>query len=178
MRIAVQGSGKPLRLNELCLDLSGTDCLSDIQRVHVYYSGQTARSSIRKEIFGSARKPEKMMLYKMDKQGWQLSPGINYFLVTFDLNPEAKSGNILDAKVSYFKLNRKTHFPETDQTCEKKRVTVNSKLHPETFKVLHGTFGMAEYIWVTMVPTGSLNSYGNHVLTSSPCKRRMAVRRK
>lgn len=136
LRIAVQGSGKPLRLNELCLDLSGTDCLSDIQRVHVYYSGQTARSSIRKEIFGSARKPEKMMLYKMDKQGWQLSPGINYFLVTFDLNPEAKSGNILDAKVSYFKLNRKTHFPETDQTCEKKRVTVNSKLHPETFKVL------------------------------------------
>lgn len=108
-----------MKLTELCLDLSGTDHLSDIDKVHLYYIGQTARSFLRQEIFGVARKPEQKMLYKTDRNDWQLSPEINYFLVTFDITPDAIPGNILDVKVSSFKLDRKIHFPETDQMCEK-----------------------------------------------------------
>lgn len=137
LRIAINGTEKPLKLTELCLDLSGTTDLMDIATVHLYYAGQTARSSVREEIFGPARTAALKMIYKTSgKEGYTLSPGINYFLVTFDIDSQARMGNILDAKVSSFKLNQKTYFPETDQSCEKKRVSANSLLHPETFKVL------------------------------------------
>ena len=44
LRIAVIGSQAPLRLTELSLDLAETTALSDINSLHVYYTGKTARS--------------------------------------------------------------------------------------------------------------------------------------
>lgn len=137
LRIAINGSEHPLKLTELHLDLSQTTDLKDIDAVHLYYTGQTARSELRQEVFSSARKPEKLMHYKTSsKNSIALAPGINYFLVTFDINEKATAGNILDAKVTSFKLDRKSYLPETDHSCEKKRVTTNSMLHPEAIKVL------------------------------------------
>lgn len=51
LRIAVRGSGKPLKLTELCLDLSGTDHLSDIDKVHLFIPAKRpVRSSDKKYL--------------------------------------------------------------------------------------------------------------------------------
>ena len=137
LRIAVLGDKKPLRLSELKLDLSESTSLADIERVHVYYAGQTPRSGIREEVFGTGELPCPELIFRASHSAAPvLSAGINYFLVTFDVRPDAKTGDTLCASVSSFKLGRKRFVPETDHGVELKRVTDNSRNNPNVVKVL------------------------------------------
>ncbi len=137
LRIAVQGSEAPMGLTELHLDLSETSSLEDIERVHVYYTGEQARSAFRTEIFGTGTAPARHMVFKAPMQeAVRLAPGINYFLVTFDVKKEAGIGHALRANVPAFRLNRKVYRPEfsPEETCP--QITLNNTLHPDYVKVL------------------------------------------
>lgn len=137
LRIAVDGGIKSRKLTELKLDLSGTTALSDVEKVHVYYTGQTARSKVKKELFGSGRPPASAMVYQLSGSEAQLlADGMNYFLVTFDLRSDAVPGHVLDVSVSSFKLDGTTFVPEQDDSCLPKRVTENSLSNPNMLKVL------------------------------------------
>lgn len=128
LRIAVQGSDKPLRLTELLLNLEQTTNPDDIEKVHVYYTGQKPKSETKTELFGTGTKPAARIKFKASATNAQvLQPGINYFLVTFDVKENAQAGNRLQASVSSFKLDKKTYIPEQDSDYYPKTVTKNSK---------------------------------------------------
>jgi FOG: PKD repeat len=135
LRIAVNGDQNPLKLTELKLDLSKCSNLSDITKVHVYYTGKVARSSVRKELFGNGTMPSASMILK-DTTGFALSQGINYFLVTFDISSNATFGDTLRAYVPSFKLNNISYTPSDGTGNVRKMVTQNSINDPNILKVL------------------------------------------
>lgn len=136
LRIAVTGTSQPLWLRELALDLSGVTALSDITRVHVYYTGKTARSKSRKELFGSGSIPGRKMILSNPGKPLMLSPGINYFLVTADIAEKAVPGNKISITVPAFATNKQHHKPETGPVRIDKSITVNSGNHPDIVRVL------------------------------------------
>jgi len=138
LRIVVNGSSSPLKLTTLNLDFSGSTSLSDIARVHVYYAGQSPRSTTRIELFGKGKKPGKAIRFtKEAASAYPLKEGVNYFLVTLDVNRNAVAGNRLHAKVGSFLLGRQIHIPEEDRATNiPKLITPNSASNPNAIKLL------------------------------------------
>jgi endonuclease/exonuclease/phosphatase family metal-dependent hydrolase len=138
LRIVVNGSRSPLKLTALNLDFSGSTSLSDMARVHVYYAGQSPRSATRIELFGKGKKPGKAIRFtEGTARAYPLKEGVNYFLVTLDLNRNAVAGNRLHAKVSSFLLGHQIHIPEEDKTANiPKLITPNSATNPNAIKLL------------------------------------------
>jgi len=134
LRIAVQGSQNPLRLTEMELDFSETTDLADIEQIHVYSTGNEARSTQRKELFGNGHVPERSTILKpVPGEDIILQPGINYFLLTFDVRKEATPGHCLYASVPSIRLNKKKIIPETSEEEVRQQVAHN---HPEQDNVL------------------------------------------
>lgn len=136
LRIAVSRTAKPLSLNKLELDLSKVSRLSDISRIHIYYTGKKARSDIRQELFGNGRKPESIMLFSNQKYTLCLTSGINYILVTADISKMAVAGNAIKISVPHFKLNKRNYVPEARQDEITQKITRSSKSDTNIVKVL------------------------------------------
>ncbi|MDI3567704.1 hypothetical protein OWC48_46125, partial [Bradyrhizobium sp. Arg816] len=138
LRVVVNGSRSPLKLTALNLDFSGSSLLGDIAKVHIYYAGQSPRSAARVEFFGTGKKPGKYTNFTgIPASAYTLKNGVNYFLVTLDVNKNAVPGDTLHAKVSSFRLNDKAYIPEEDQTENIfKLITPNSATNPNTVKLL------------------------------------------
>ncbi len=137
LRLVVHGDRSALKLRELNLDFSETDVLSDISKVRVYYTGKSAHSSLREKLFETDRlKSSKVRFTKSADEAKELSAGINYFLVTIDINKQAGIGHALDARVSSFKLDNKVYMPEDGASIIKKEVNSNSTNDPNIYRVL------------------------------------------
>ncbi|MGL5317916.1 MAG: LamG-like jellyroll fold domain-containing protein [Bacteroidales bacterium] len=108
LRIAVNGDkGKSLQLSEIALDLSANTSLANISKGTIYYTGNRAKSGVKVKLadFNPAEKLKVPVNH-------ELSDGVNYFLVTFDLSPDSKVGAQIGAKVSSFKVNGKSSVPQ------------------------------------------------------------------
>lgn len=136
LRIAVTGTQSPLSLTELSLDLSEMTSFADISRVHIYYTGKNARSDTRTELFGNGKAPKGKMTFKASKGAIELTPGINYLLVTADISDKATFGNKIKINVPSFKLDKTNYIPETSEGQIEKRITCNSSSNPNIVKVL------------------------------------------
>lgn len=136
VRIAVTGNQAPLSLTELSLDLSDMTSLSDISRVHIYYTGKNARSNTRTELFGNGKAPKEKMTFKASKGEIKLTPGINYLLVTADISDKATFGNKIKIKVPSFKLDKTNYIPEISEGLIEKKITCNSSNNPNIVKIL------------------------------------------
>lgn len=136
LRMAVAGNQTPLSLTELSLDLSDVTSISDISNVHIYYTGKNARSNTRTELFGNGKSPKRKMIFKAPKGAIELTPGINYLLVTADISDKATLGNKIKIKIPSFKLNKTNHTPEVSESRIEKRITCNSSNNPNILKVL------------------------------------------
>ena len=153
LRVVVAGASNPFKLDQLVLSLSGTTNLADIANVHVYYSGKTASSPVRKELFGAGTAPGATMTFTESMaSAHQLTEGVNYFLVTFDMKATATEGNVADANVTSFKLSGTTQTPVDAPTLEKKTIVKSSANDANYLRVL------AWNIW----------HGGNHVGYSGP----------
>lgn len=135
LRIAVNGSRKPVRLTELTLDLSETTDLADISWLHLYYTGNKARYKSSVALFEKGVTPEKRLILSAGKEIIELSPGINYILLTADISRDAKPGNTIKISVPSFKLNNKEYQPESADMLPK-TVTENSRTNPNSLRVL------------------------------------------
>lgn len=138
LRVIVNGSQSPLKLTVLNLDFSETTLLSDVSKVHIYYAGQTPRSVIGPELFGNGQQPTRQLrLRESPAKAFTLKDGVNYFLVTLDIDKNAVTGDTLRAKVTSFSLNGKTHVPQEDQTGNIfKLITPTSATAQNTIKLL------------------------------------------
>lgn len=137
LRIETEGAQKPLHLKELNLDFSGCTSLKDMNRIHIYYTGQSPRTKTRTELIPGGLTLEKKMRIKFpaDVQ-LPLKPGTNYFLVTIDTNKEAVPGNRIKASVPSLKLNSHNIVPESPGGFRDISITLNSYNHPHILKVL------------------------------------------
>ena len=124
IRVVVNGAEKALKLTDIKIDLSETSRLTSIDRLHIYYAGQTPRSTERKELFvkgGSV--PSRLMHFKTnDHNDYLLKPGVNYFLVTLDINKEANLGDTLKANILSISLNGKQYRTETETSNIRKTI--------------------------------------------------------
>jgi len=137
LRLVLNGDRSALKLRELSLDFSETDVLSDISKVRVYYTGKSAKSSLKEKLFEiDTLKSAKVKFTKNASKAKQLSAGINYFLVTIDVNPKAEIGHKLDAKVTSFKLDKKVYIPEDGASIIKKEVNSSSTNDANIYRVL------------------------------------------
>lgn len=137
LRIAVTGDRNPLRLTELTLDLSESTSFSDLTGIRVYHAGSKARSGKKTELFGGGIKPENKIILKAGKEeALELSPGINYLLVTADVSEEATPGNIIKISIPSFKLNGESYTPEPCMNMLPKQITENSRKNPNMLRVL------------------------------------------
>ena len=131
LRIITDGNKEAVSLTELNLDLSESTNIKDIEKIHVYYTGQIAKSEIKKELFNG--NPKKVLKIKF-KDPQILASGVNYILLTFDINKDATLGNTIDARISDFKLGKHSYKPEQAEYI-KKQITVNNAVE-NIYKVL------------------------------------------
>jgi len=138
LRIATNGSKNEMELTSVNLDFSKTTLLSDIEQIHLYYVGQTPRSSTKIALFGKGKIAGKNVEFTEVKgKAFKLKAGVNYFLVTVDVNKNSKIGNIIRANVTSFGLNNTLHVPDEDQTQNIfKLITPNSTANPNILKLL------------------------------------------
>ena len=136
LRIAVQGTEQPLHLTGLELNLGGTTALQDVVAVHVYATGQKARSDQRQPLFGEQLQPQRTMSLKSADEGLVLQPGINYVLVTFDVADDAVEGHRLDVAIDKYYLDGKAYTPESTPRHVYQEVTANNRKDKNRLKVL------------------------------------------
>lgn len=137
LRIALTGTAEPLYLDEISLDLSETTALSDISRLHLYYTGQKARSHVRRELPGSGVGPQQQMTFRFDgNERIRLMPGINYLLLTADMAENACPGNRIKVQIPAFRLSGKSYQPEAATGTLDKRITPVSRPGVNIVKVL------------------------------------------
>ena len=123
LRIVVNGTQQPLKLTELNLDFAGTSDLNDIEHVHVYYAGQSARSTSKTELFGKGSRVKNTLTFNSTTSKTQvLKEGVNYFLVTLDVKETAKLGDTLRSKILNFTLNGKKYVPEAQTANIRKTI--------------------------------------------------------
>lgn len=135
LRITVQGSTQPLVLEEMILDLSGTDRLNDLSALHIYYTGQTARST-RRDVLASVSPRKKIRILLPEEKQVKLSEGANYVLVTVDIPKDARLGNKLSLGVSSFTLSGQKITPQPSKSAIVPQITENASTNPDVFRVL------------------------------------------
>jgi len=115
LRIAINGTEQPLKLTELSLNLEGTTRLTDIEQVHVYYAGKSARDGLRTELFGNGKVAAKKLSFTAGKP-FILKSGINYFLIALNIQQNAVVSDTIKAAISGFTLNGKKYQPEAENS--------------------------------------------------------------
>ena len=137
LRIVANGTNTPLKLTALQLDLSHASNITDIASVHIYEAGQTPRTAAGTELFGSGKMPARKMNFTMPSaDGYALKDGVNYFVVTFDVKPDATPGDTLHATVASFSLNGVKYTPEEAASNIMKTVVASSAINPHILKLL------------------------------------------
>lgn len=134
LRVTVQGTERPLVMEEMLLDLSETDRLADLSDIRIYYTGQTARSSQRVLLATVAAK--RKIRINVKEAEIALSEGANYFLVSSGIKKNAKLGNKLRIKIPSFTLSGKSLVPDLKETSILPQITENSAMNPNVFRVL------------------------------------------
>ncbi|SUJ25809.1 Uncharacterized protein conserved in bacteria [Sphingobacterium spiritivorum] len=116
IRVIAQGNKQALTLDEIRLRLNEQATVADIRNIRIYYTGQYPRSSVREPLFEQPVKPAAEMVFreKRNSKKFHLRPGVNYFLVTFDIAEDARVGHKIQATVPDFKLSGKTYIPEEE----------------------------------------------------------------
>lgn len=135
LRITVQGKEQPLKIEGLLLDLSETERLADLSSIHVYYTGQTARST-RRDLLMSAAVKKKIRINLPAEKQIRLAEGANYLLVTADIKENARIGNKIRVKVASFTLSGESIVPELREPFVYQYITENPSMNPDVFRVL------------------------------------------
>jgi hexosaminidase len=110
INILTEGVINPISFNSATVTLNGTDNITDITSVKVYYSEdksvfspdnlvETAKSPVSGEISFA--------------EDIELNPGNNYFWLVYDVTASAKNDNKIDGTLSTVVVKSKSYSPET-----------------------------------------------------------------
>ncbi len=100
LEITVTGSGAPVAVTGISLDASlCTNFTTDVSMVRVYYTGSDSAFAITNQFWAGYDPSQTLTGNQM------LSPGKNYFWISFDVFYYAIVGDILDAAINWFTLS-------------------------------------------------------------------------
>jgi sialidase-1 len=123
----------------VAINMEGTDELSDIKSVRIWYSGNDSLPGnlFDKDLFGEQKSPSGNLTFE-GKQ--QLSPGGNYFWVSVELNENANLHNGIEVALEKVKFSDKTYLkPNADTFNLKQRIGVAVSKHMDdnvhTFRI-------------------------------------------
>jgi hypothetical protein len=106
--IEAYGMANYLPLSEITVSTAGTTNLSDIANLKVYYTGNSSSFSTGTQFGSAVSSPAAVNLIT---DSVNLSEGMNYFWITYDLSPGATIGNMVDASVTVVKTKGTNHIP-------------------------------------------------------------------
>ena len=135
LRLITQGHEQPLVLKSLTLDLSDTERLSDLSAIHVYSTGQTARSTQREHLY-TAKAQKKIRIDLPQDKPLLLKEGANYILVTADISEKAHINDRIRATVSTCCISNRDVVPTGKRPYIFQQITENSAYNPDVFRVL------------------------------------------
>ncbi len=137
LAISVTGSSNPINLEEIILDMSNVSNPPDIEKVHLYYLGNTPKSDNPTELLGFGMAPSSNELVFSSNSIKIMNEGTNYFLLTYDISDKAIIGNKVDAKIKSITLEGENIAPlQNDTLAVVPEITNNSSNNINTLKVM------------------------------------------
>lgn len=163
LQVVTTGSCTPLSLTGIQLgagsSTSGT--LADVSRIHVYFTGTSATFNTTNEFVSGGTTPAGGANTLTGAQ--TLSVGINYFWITYDVNPSATTSNVMDASVTSFTLSATSRTPTVTNPTGSRTINVCSS-YPST-KALGLQHWVKSDVGVT--GTNSVSAWGDQSSGSS-----------
>lgn len=108
LTVTMNGSLTPFSLDSLVVSTNGTTSLTDISNLKVFYTGTS-------NIFNTTTQYGVTIPTPVASQtvsGSQvLASGVNYFWITYDVNPTAVNNNFIDAEIPTFYLGSTPYTP-------------------------------------------------------------------
>ncbi len=108
LRIYSTNSASPLNVSSIKLNTSGTTNTNDISNARVFYTGSSSVFSTATP-FGSAISAPNGTFYITGSMA--LTLGVNYFWVSYDINPTATISNQVDARVDSILISSINYAP-------------------------------------------------------------------
>jgi hypothetical protein len=101
---------------------SSTNLPADVSRIHIYYTGTTNAFSAVNEFVAGGTVPAGAANTITGSQG--IVAGTNYFWVTYDLNPAATPGNLIDASCAQLSFSGTTYTPTVTNPAGSGTITI------------------------------------------------------
>lgn len=98
VEVVTAGATSPLILDQLRINLEGSNLITDITNVNVYYTGNSTAFSTT-TLFGSIAPPVATTTYANINGTQTLVTGSNYFWVAYDISSTAVTGNVVDGRI-------------------------------------------------------------------------------
>ena len=108
LQVVTEGSDNALTLNEIIFDTDGTTSTSDISNAKIYYTGTNSTFSATGQFGSTVASPSGTHTVTGTQA---LSPGTNYFWLTYDIAGGATVGNNADGFISSIKVNSISRTP-------------------------------------------------------------------
>lgn len=138
LRIETQGEISAQTIKQLLLDFKGSSSLKDIERIHIYNTGNKPRSTTRVELIegGITVNAENAKINFPKNKFTRLNHGTNYLLITADISSYATTGNTLCISIPSVKIGRKSITPIQANDCLPIQISENSFCNKQILKVL------------------------------------------
>ncbi|MGQ9819711.1 MAG: immunoglobulin domain-containing protein [Candidatus Kapaibacteriales bacterium] len=108
LEVTMQGAADPLSLTSITFNTNGTTNTADISSAKVYYTGTSSTFSTTTQFGSTVNNPSGTFTISGNQQ---LSAGINYFWLVYDVSSSATDGNYLDAQCTGFVISGNNYTP-------------------------------------------------------------------
>jgi hypothetical protein len=110
VQVVTTGSMNPISLSEIQMNMTGSTAgISDVSKIHVYYTGTSPVFSATSAFDGIGTTPSAGTITITGTQ--QLSPGTNYFWIAYDLNLSSTTSNVVDGQCTQVKVAGTNYVP-------------------------------------------------------------------
>ncbi len=120
IKIDATGSLAPLTATQFDLNTTGTTTVGDIDSAKIYYTGTTATFSTTTR-FGTAVANPSGSFSITGSQA--LTAGSNYFWLAYDIDPQAATGNVLDAECTSVTIGGTPRTPSVTAPAGSRAIT-------------------------------------------------------
>jgi hypothetical protein len=123
MKVVTAGSLSPLSATEFRMRTDGTTAYStDIRNARVWYTGNSATFAASNQFGATVATPPTSGTDMVFTGTQTLSPGTNYFWMTYDVSSAAVNGNFADAKFQSVVIASTTQTPTISTPVEKREI--------------------------------------------------------
>jgi hypothetical protein len=108
IQVVMTGNLSPLNLTQLQLNTTGTTSVSEISNAKIFYTGTTSTFSATSQFGATVAAPSGTYLVNGTQT---LSPGTNYFWLTYDISASAVATHLVDAECTSLSIVGIPHVP-------------------------------------------------------------------